>query len=95
MPEGIALAAEKYDKLDPINLGTGKEITIRALAQLIGELIGFKGNIRWDTSRPDGQPRRSLDTSKAEEEFEFRAKTSLREGLRKTIDWYNAHLTAE
>lgn len=93
--EGIALAAEKYDKLDPINLGTGKEITIRALAQLIGELIGFKGNIRWDTSRPDGQPRRSLDTSKAEEEFEFRAKTSLREGLRKTIDWYNAHLTAE
>lgn len=85
---GILLATEKYDKLDPINLGSGEEITIKELVNLITELTGFKGNIVWDTSKPDGQPRRCLDTSKARREFDFEAKTKLVDGLRKTIDWY-------
>ncbi|NVM22075.1 MAG: GDP-L-fucose synthase [Desulfobacterales bacterium] len=89
--EGIILATEKYDKADPINLGAGFEISIRDLAELICELVGFSGEIEWDTSKPDGQPRRRLDTSKAKEEFGFEAKTDLREGLRRTIEWYMAH----
>jgi GDP-L-fucose synthase len=86
--EGILLAAEKYDKVDPVNLGSGKEISIRKLAEMIVELTGYKGEIIWDRSRPDGQPRRYLDISKAFKEFGFKAKTDLREGLRETIDWY-------
>jgi len=84
--EGILLATEKYAKSDPINLGIGKEITIRGLVDLIAELAGYKGKIVWDSSKPDGQPRRCLETSKAREEFGFEAKTDLNEGLKKTID---------
>ncbi len=86
--EGIVLAAERYNKADPVNLGSGEEISVRELAYLIRELSGFTGEIEWDTSRPDGQPRRCLDTSRAEREFGFKAKTSLREGLSRTIHWY-------
>ncbi len=86
--EGIVLATEKYEKPDPVNLGSGMEISIKDLAELICKLMDFKGKIRWDTSKPDGQPRRCLDVSKAEREFGFRAKTSFEEGLKKTIDWY-------
>jgi len=86
--EGILLATEKYNKSDPVNLGTGFEISIKDLVELIAKLTNFKGEIIWDTSKPDGQPRRMLDVSKAEKEFGFKAKTSFEEGLRKTIDWY-------
>lgn len=86
--EGILLAAEKYDKSLPVNLGSGEEISIRDLAETICRLMDFHGEIRWDASRPDGQPRRLLDVSRAEREFGFRAKTKLEDGLRKTIDWY-------
>jgi len=86
--EAIVLATEKYNKPDPINIGTGFEISIKKLVALIAKITGFKGEIVWDTSKPDGQPRRMLDTSRAEKEFGFRAKTSFEEGLRKTIDWY-------
>ena len=86
--EGIILAAEKYDKPEPVNLGSGREISIKDLAEMICRLMGYKGEIRWDTSNPDGQPRRLLDTSRAEEEFGFKAKTPFEEGLKKTIDWY-------
>jgi GDP-L-fucose synthase len=86
--EGILLATEKYAKSDPINLGIGKEITIRGLVDLIAELAEYKGKIIWDSSKPDGQPRRCLETSKAREEFGFEAKTDLNEGLKKTINWY-------
>ncbi|MBT9133242.1 MAG: GDP-L-fucose synthase [Syntrophomonadaceae bacterium] len=88
--EGIVLATEKYDKGDPVNLGAGFEISIKDLVGLICELSGFDGEIEWDTSKPDGQPRRCLDTSKAEEGFGFKAKTDFREGLKKTIEWYRA-----
>ena len=86
--EGILLAAEKYNKSDPVNLGSGFEISIKDLVNLIAGLTGFKGKIVWDTSKPDGQPRRCLDTSKAEKEFGFKAKTNFEEGLKKTIEWY-------
>ena len=86
--EGILLAAEKYNKSDPVNLGSGMEINIKNLAELICELSGFDGKIEWDASQPDGQPRRLLDTSRATFEFGFKAKTSFKEGLKKTIDWY-------
>ncbi|MCK8517522.1 GDP-L-fucose synthase family protein [Methanoculleus sp. 7T] len=86
--EGIALAAERYDKPDPVNLGAGFEITIRDLATLIADLTGFTGEIVWDTTKPDGQPRRCLDVSRAEREFGFRAKTGFEDGLRATIEWY-------
>lgn len=85
---GIADAAEKYDGSEPINLGAGSEITIKSLANLIAELIGFDGQIIWNTEMPDGQPRRCLDVSKAEKHFGFKATTSLRDGLKQTIDWY-------
>jgi GDP-L-fucose synthase len=87
--EGIVLATERYNKAEPINLGAGFEISIKELVGLICELAGFDGEIEWDTSKPDGQPRRRLDTSKAEKEFGFEAKTDFREGLRRTIDWYS------
>jgi len=86
--EGILLAAEKYNKPDPINLGAGFEITIKNLVKLIVELTGFKGKITWDSSKPDGQPRRCLDTTKAYKEFGFKAKITFEEGLKKTIEWY-------
>jgi len=86
--EGILLAAEKYDKLEPVNIGAGFEIRIKDLVDLIVKLTGYKGRVVWDTSRPDGQPRRCLDISKAEKEFGFKAKTNFEQGLRKTIEWY-------
>jgi len=87
--EGIVLATDKYDKPDPVNLGAGFEISIKALAELICELADFNGTIKWDTSKPDGQPRRCLDTSRAKKEFGFVARTDLREGLKRTIEWYS------
>ena len=89
--EGILLATEKYNKPGPVNLGSGMEIKIKDLIRLIAELTGFKGKIIWDKTKPDGQPRRSLDTSKAEKEFGFKAKTEFREGLMKTIKWYKKY----
>jgi GDP-L-fucose synthase len=89
--DGIVTAMEKYDKSDPVNLGTGREITIRALTELIAKLVGFKGEIVWDATQPDGQPRRCLDTSRAKQEFGFVAGTPFEEGLRKTIAWYEDH----
>lgn len=86
--EGILLATEKYDKAEPINLGSPLEISIKDLAQLICNLMDFKGGIRWDSAKPDGQPRRSLDIFKAQKEFGFLAKTDFMEGLGITIDWY-------
>ncbi len=83
----ILLAAEKYNKPDPVNIGAGFEISIKDLAKLIAELTSFKGKITWDTTKPDGQPRRMLDTQKAKQEFGFSAKTPLREGLINTIEW--------
>jgi len=88
--EGIVLAALRYNSPEPVNLGTGGEVTIRELANLIAGLIGFEGTILWDPTRPDGQPRRSLDTSLALSEFGFEAKTSFEIGLQKTINWYLA-----
>jgi GDP-L-fucose synthase len=86
--EGIVLAAEKYNRSDPVNLGAGFEISIKDLAGLIARLSGFKGKVVWDTTRPDGQPRRRLDTERAKQEFGFVAKTGFEEGLKKTIEWY-------
>jgi GDP-L-fucose synthase len=90
--EGMLLAADRYDGADPVNLGTSEEISIRELAELIAELTGFDGEIVWDTSMPNGQPRRRLDVSRAEQLFGFRAQTTLREGLARTIEWYRASL---
>ena len=91
--EGIVLATEKYNKSDPVNLGAGFEITIKELVYLLTKLMDFKGKIIWDKTKPDGQPRRMLDTSKAYKEFGFRARTPFEEGLKKTIAWYyeNVH----
>ena len=86
--DAIVRAAEYYDKVEPVNLGAGEEITIRELAELIRELCGFSGTFQWDPSLPDGQPRRCLDTSRAFQEFGFRASTPLQVGLRETISWY-------
>jgi len=86
--EGIVLAAERYNKGDAVNLGAGLEISIKELVGLVCELAGFEGEIEWDISKPDGQPRRRLDTSKAKVEFGFEARTDFREGLRRTIEWY-------
>jgi GDP-L-fucose synthase len=88
--EGIVLGAELYDGADPVNLGVGREITIRDLVELIVRLTRYEGEIRWDTTKPDGQPRRALDTSRARTLFRFEAKTSFEDGLRRTIDWYEA-----
>ena len=86
--EAIFLAAEKYNKPEPVNLGSGKEITIKELVEKLCSLMGYKGKIAWDKSKPDGQPRRCLDVSRASEEFGFKAKTGFDEGLRKTIEWF-------
>ncbi|MFA5054815.1 MAG: GDP-L-fucose synthase [Dehalococcoidia bacterium] len=93
--EGIILAAERYNKPDPVNLGSGFEIPIKDLVKLIADLTGFDGEIRWDATKPDGQPRRCLDTSKAWEEFGFKARTDFREGLKHTIDWYSNNTTGD
>ena len=93
--EGIWLAAQQYDGSEPVNLGTGKEISIRELAELVAELTGYEGEIVWDTEKPNGQPRRKLDVSRAEELFGFRAHTTLRAGLEPTIDWFRSHRPAE
>jgi GDP-L-fucose synthase len=85
--EGILLAAEKYNASDPVNLGSGHEISIRDLATMISDLTGFNGNLVWDPAKPDGQPRRGLDTHRAYELFGFRATTPLETGIQKTIDW--------
>jgi GDP-L-fucose synthase len=92
--EGFVLAAERYDGPEPVNLGAGKEISIRDLAELIAEVIGFEGQITWDTSMPNGQPRRSIDATRARELFGFEARTPLREGLERTIAWYREHVVA-
>jgi GDP-L-fucose synthase len=86
--EGLVLATERYDGPEPFNLGSGQEIRIMDLAELIARLIGYEGQIAWDASKPNGQPRRALDTSRAERYFGFRARTPFEEGLQRTIDWY-------
>lgn len=91
--EGIVLAAEKYNKSEPVNLGSSFEITIKDLVGIIVKETGFKGKIKWDTSKPNGQPRRKLDVSRAKKEFGFASQTTFEEGLRKTIAWYRATLT--
>jgi GDP-L-fucose synthase len=90
--EGILLATERYSGPDPVNLGAGFEISIKELAETIAGLSGFKGRMTWDASKPDGQPRRSLDTSRAEKAFGFKAQVGLEEGLRRTIEWYKAEM---
>ncbi|NLE64485.1 MAG: GDP-L-fucose synthase [Elusimicrobia bacterium] len=92
---GIVLASEKYDKSDPVNLGAGFEITIRDLVELVVEETGFQGEVLWDATKPDGQPRRCLDTSRAEKEFGFKAEVSFREGLRRTVEWYEKEVKGE
>lgn len=92
--DAIVIAAEKYSKPDPVNLGSGQEISIHDLLEQIRTLTGFSGAIRWDASKPDGQPRRCLDTSRAFAEFRWRATVSLSEGLRNTINWFQAHRSA-
>jgi GDP-L-fucose synthase len=89
--EAIVLASEHYDDPEPVNLGSGREISIKELVELIAELTGFRGRLVWDTTKPDGQPRRCLDTSRAEQAFGFRARTDFREGLQRTIAWYQQH----
>jgi GDP-L-fucose synthase len=87
---GIVLATERYDGAEPVNIGAGFEIKIRDLVELIVEVTGYKGEIRWDTARPDGQPRRMLDTSRARECFGFEARMGFREGLQQTVRWYES-----
>jgi len=89
--EGIVLAAELYNEADPVNLGVGSEITIKDLVGLIARLARFEGELRWDATKPDGQPRRALDTSRARERFGFAARTSFEDGLQNTIEWYEAN----
>jgi GDP-L-fucose synthase len=91
--EGIITAAEKYDKPAPVNLGAGKEITIKELVSTVAKISGFKGQIIWDTSKPDGQPRRCLDVTRARAEFGFEAKMDFAEGLEKTVEWYKQHVS--
>lgn len=89
--EGILDATERYNASDPVNLGSGEEISIRELVETIAEETGFEGDIEWDTSKPDGQPRRRLDTTRAKERFDWEASTEFRDGLRETIEWYEQH----
>ncbi len=93
--EGIVLATERYNGPDAVNIGSGHEIAIRDLAELIARLTGFDGKLVWDTTKPNGQPRRGLDTTRAEQYFGFKARTSFEEGLRRTIDWYRKAHTAQ
>lgn len=89
--EAILLATERYDKPDPVNIGAGFEISIKDLVHLIADLTGFKGRITWDTTKPGGQPRRCLDVARAEREFGFQARTDFEDGLKRTIEWYQAY----
>lgn len=89
---GIVMAAERYEKSGPVNLGSGEEIMIGELVYMIKELVGYEGEVEWDTSRPDGQPRRKLDVSKAKEEFGFESEITLMEGLVETIEWYKKNI---
>lgn len=89
--KGIVLATEKYDECDPINLGTRDEISIRNLAELIAETVGFVGEIHWDKTKPNGQPRRCLDTSRALDRFDWKAETLLKDGISRTVEWYRAN----
>lgn len=89
--DGIVRATMRYDRPEPVNIGSGMEISIRQLAETIGRIIGFEGELVWDPTKPDGQPKRMLDASRAEREFGFKAKVKLEEGMRKTIDWYKAN----
>jgi GDP-L-fucose synthase len=84
-------AAERYDEADPVNLGTDEELPIRDLVALVVDAVGFTGEIRWDTTRPDGQPRRRVDPSRARERFGWEAIVSFEDGLRRTVDWYRAN----
>ena len=93
--EAIVAAAEHYNGAEPVNVGSGMEIAIKELVKLIAELTGYTGEIIWDHSKPDGQPRRCLDTERAERLFGFRAQTDFRTGLQQTIAWYEAQLAAE
>jgi GDP-L-fucose synthase len=92
--EAIVAATERYDSPEPVNIGVGEEITIRELVQLIAQVTDFAGEIRWDTSKPDGQPRRVLDTARATEQLGFSAATSFEDGLSATVDWFREHLRA-
>ena len=92
--EAIGLATERYDGAEPVNIGAGREITIKELVHTIGDLIGFQGHVQWDTTKPNGQPRRSLDVSRAEGAFGFRSRTEFHDGLRRTIDWWAAQPAA-
>jgi len=92
--EGVMLAALRYDQPEPVNLGTGEEVSIKHLAELIGEATGYEGEIVWDTTKPNGQPRRKLDTTRAKELFGFEAKTPFREGVARTVAWYREHAAA-
>ncbi|MGH2581938.1 MAG: GDP-L-fucose synthase family protein [Anaerolineales bacterium] len=89
--EAVVLAAERFDGAEPVNIGSGVDISIKDLAQTIAEMTGFEGRIQWDTTKPNGQPRRLLDVGRAQEYFGFRAETDFREGLKKTIYWFNVH----
>jgi GDP-L-fucose synthase len=93
--EGILLAAERYNQSEPVNLGAGFEISIKDLAEMIAKQTGFAGDLVWDDSRPDGQPRRCLDTSKGKRLFQFKARTPFEEGIRKTIEWYRSAVKPE
>ena len=93
--KAIVAATERYDSPEPVNIGVGKEITIRELVELIARVTDFGGEIRWDTSKPDGQPRRVLDTSRAERAFGFEAGTSFEDGLRTTVEWFREHLAVD
>ena len=92
--EGVVLGALRYDQPEPVNLGTGEEVSIKHLAELIGEATGYEGEIVWDTTKPNGQPRRKLDTTRAKELFGFEAKTPFREGVARTVAWYREHAAA-
>jgi GDP-L-fucose synthase len=88
--EAIALATQRYEGSEPVNIGAGHEITIKDLVGLLSRIIGYKGKIRWDTTKPNGQPRRSLDVSRAEKAFGFKAKTDFETGLTRTVEWWAA-----
>jgi len=92
--EAIGLATERYDGAEPVNIGAGREITIKELVHTIGDLIGFEGKIHWDTTKPNGQPRRNLDVSRAQAAFGFKSKTEFHDGLRRTIEWWAAQPAA-
>ena len=88
---GILMAADRYNDPDPVNLGSGQEVSIKALAELVAREMGYRGTIRWDTSRPNGQPRRAMDTTRARERFGVVAQVPFEQGIRETVAWYRHH----